>query len=154
MTMIAYANMSDFLNSGRAKVRRNELNADEMRKARTQTEEMLCTGDWSDATGRHHVALFMLLHEKVYGATAAEMNGRACYASAAQAARLQAENFDDDPAALATFVLWTWKREHERETWRRKNGKSGGRISARLQFGTFMLGDYAVDMKRAAEGRK
>ncbi len=150
--MVAYGSIEDFLVVEPKK--KNAITRSEMRQARGQTEEMLHTGDWDHAIGRHHVALYMLLHERVYGAPAAEMNDRACYQAAGQAAKLQKENFDDGPAALATFILWTWKREQDREKWRRQNGKSGGRVTARLQFGTFLLGDYAVDMKRLAEGRK
>ncbi len=146
MTMHAYQSTEEWLgtreeNKGRAKTL--TITDSAMRRARAQTEAMLQSGDWGPALGRHFVSLFMMLHEKVYGVEALEMDSRACFQAAGMAAKLQKDHFEGDPGATARFIIWVWEKERADEKWRRENRRDPGRrIGYRLQFGPYKVADY------------
>lgn len=117
-----------------------------------EAEHMRETQDWDDATPGHLVALYAWCHAKVYGVEAAELHSGATYAQAVAAAkRLVDVEFSGDVTAAVGFVRWTWGREASRERWRRENGRDGGRIGWRLQFGPAMMTDYRIAMARARQ---
>lgn len=103
---------------------------------------------WDGATGRHFVALYADLHFRVYGVAPADLGTKERAWAAKLANDLLAKEFDSNPAALAEFLAWTWRREKGREEWRRAQGRSGGRIDYRLQFGTRLLVDYRIEKAR------
>jgi hypothetical protein len=108
------------------------------------------TGDWSQATPRHFVALYDTLHHKIYGVSCEELTpqGRAKVTFAAT--RVLKVQFDGDANAFAEFLRWTWMREAERERRRRESGFGGGvRIGPWLQFGGTLLTDYRLAVVRA-----
>lgn len=118
-------------------------------QARLEMEAMTKTGDWAAATGRHLVALWGLMHQRVYGVAAAELEDSVQYGLAAKAANaLIKGHFGEDVSAAIEFMRWAWRREQSREKWRRENGKSGGRMGWRLQFAGSLVTDYRVDMRR------
>jgi hypothetical protein len=111
-------------------------------RAISQTREMMSTGVWGPAYPRHFVALYVVLHEMVYGVTPAELGPRPRVLAAGFAARMLEKEFDDDPGKMAAYVKWVWTREKDREEWRRKNGRDSGRIGWRLMFGPALLTDW------------
>ena len=118
-----------------------------MVRAASETMAMMASGDWSRALGRHFVALFDVLHRRVYGVDAG-LDSTDCFWAASMAKRLQDGTFGGDPGALVAFVKWTWERELSREKYRRENGRDGGQIGYRLQFGTRLVTDYRIAMER------
>lgn len=119
--------------------------------------EFMAEGDWSKAEPGHYVALYVVLHHKVYGLKPAELDDGAQYFQAMRAAKafyagLEAHvrSFSKSiaPDDMVDFLRWTWAREEGRERWRRDNAKDGQRVGWRLQFGGAMLSDYRVDKLR------
>lgn len=121
---------------------------DQIARARAQMEAMAQSGDWGDASGTHLVALYAWLHAQVYGVENAELDGKQWGLAALAAGRMVSNHFAGDWGAAVVFMRWAWKREQGRETWRRENGKPGGRIGWRLQFGGSLVTDYRVDAAR------
>ena len=122
-------------------------------KAVREAEAMMRGGDWADAKPLHFVALYVVLHEGVYGVSPGELGPQQRLQACGFAHRLLKHEFDEEPAAMAAFVRWTWQREKEREQWRRANARSGGRIGWRLQFSGTLLTDYRIDCERR-KGRR
>lgn len=118
-------------------------------RATNEAREMMSTGDWSNARPTHFVALFCILHEKVYGiAPALTARDKKTAAAVAGAMLKHPEKFAGDANEMASFILWTWKREKGREEWRRKNGRSGGSITWGAQFNGAIFTDWRIDVVR------
>ncbi len=111
------------------------------------------SGEWEGAGTLAFVALYAHLHEGVYGCAPADLDPRTRLAATNMARRMLDREFDEDPAALAEFMRWCWKREAANEKWRRENARDGRRISWRLQFSSSLLTDYRVDLARAKARR-
>lgn len=119
-----------------------------MARARAEMDLLSESGDWSGARPAHLVALYGWMHRAVYGVEAAELDGKAFAQATAMAGRFIEREFAGKPAAAVEFIGWVWKREAEREKFRRENGREGGRIGWRLQFGPHMLTDYRLSLAR------
>lgn len=107
--------------------------------------------DWSQAKGRHWVALFAKFHREVYGVEPADLTPKARMDAAVMAAALVRRHFKE-PDEMAEFVWWCWQRERGREKWRRENGRAGGSITWRLQFNGALVTDFRIDRARKAKG--
>lgn len=118
-------------------------------EATARAAEMAASLDWSKARAIDFVALYASMHERVYGA-APVMSPVDRLNASFMAAAFQRTHLEDDPQRLADFLWWVWRREKERESWRRENGRDGGSISWRLQFSPRLLTDYRVAMAREA----
>ena len=105
---------------------------------------------WSDAHGRHFVALFVWLHTQVYGVEPEEIFEKKSYVAAiAMADRRCRTDFRGDPAAMIEYERWVWKRERTMEKRRRESGQDGRRISWQLLFvARNLLVDYRVKQNR------
>jgi hypothetical protein len=119
-------------------------------KACNEARAMMRSADWNEATPRHFVAAYAMLHERVYGAAPGELTPTVRLQAAGAAGRMLKQEFDGDNAQMAAFLHWTWMREKGREDWRRANRREGGRIGWRLQFNGSLLTDYRVDKARKA----
>jgi len=142
--------MDDFLKSRitrKARPRPRTIAQGAMVRARGEAAAMMRSGDWAEAMGRHYLALYLILHERVYGVDAG-LTEEECFEAATMANHLLESDFDEDPGALVRFVAWTWSREQEREEWRRKNHRDGGAVGWRLQFSGRLLRDYRLAARR------
>jgi hypothetical protein len=117
-------------------------------KALDDGHAMLLSGEWDEARPIHFVAAYALLHKKVYAVECSELTPQARLYASGAAARMLRDEFGDERAEMAEFLRWTWKREKEREAWRRAKNRAGGRIGWRLQFGGSLLTDYRLDLAR------
>lgn len=113
-----------------------------------EVDEMMNSGDWSDASPAVFVALYALLHERVYDVEPAELTPKERLHAAGAAARLLLHTFGGDKSKLAEFMRWTWMREAKTEKWRRDNIQPGRRIGWRLQFGQALVTDWRLDSSR------
>jgi hypothetical protein len=118
-----------------------------MRRETEVAVQAVRSGDWSGARPLTFVALHAWLHERVYGVPYSPTPDDRLNASRAAGRMLKAD-FRGDAAEMAAFMRWCWRREREREEWRRQNGRSGGSIGWRLQFGPHLLTDYRIDLQR------
>jgi hypothetical protein len=123
-----------------------------MARATREVEAMLESGEWDDALPRHFLALYALLHLRVYKVEALELTSSVRLFAAGAAGKMLKAHFDDDPYAFVEFIRWTWQREARREVWRRDNGRDGQRIGWRLQFGGSLLTDYKRSLQLARGG--
>ena len=118
-----------------------------------ETAGMLERGEWSEAKGKHFVALFAELHFRVYGVACDELGPKERVFATKLANDMLANEFEGKPEEMARFVAWLWSREKGREEWRRENRRSGSRITWRTQFGVrAVLTDYRIDQARRAAG--
>lgn len=124
-----------------------------VRRIMADVKERIAEDQWADAKPRDLVGLYLVLHEWCYGVEAAEVVGVSWNAAVSAAGKLVRDEFGDDPRRAVDFIRWVWKREKEREAWRRQNGQAGGRIGWRLQFcaRTFVT-DYRIHIHRSREG--
>lgn len=121
--------------------------------AANEDEQFVChaleTGDWEGARPKHLVKLYGMLHQRVYGVEARELRNSLTVRAATRFATMQLQGeFANDPVEMAGFMRWVWERELKREEWRRSNGRSGGRVDWRLQFGPALVTDWRIDMAR------
>lgn len=105
--------------------------------------------DWEGATGAHLVGLYAHLHEGVYGVAATELDAQGWAFASAAANRMVGQQFGGSFESAVEFLRWVWRREEDREKWRRANGRSGGRLGWRVQFcARWLVDDYRVDVAR------
>lgn len=112
-------------------------------KVTTETLQMMRGEvEWSKAGPRHFAALYAILHERVYGVAALDLDSKHRAFVASQASRMLEREFEGDSSQLASFVWWVWRREAGREEWRRANGREGSRIGPHFMFSAKLLTDY------------
>lgn len=109
----------------------------------------LASGAVASLEPKHFVALYADLHFRVYGVEPIDLGSKERAFAAKLARDMLEKDFAGDAAKMAEFVSWAWSREKEREQWRRDNGRDGGRISWRFQFGRQLLADFKVRKVRA-----
>ena len=112
-------------------------------------ERRLKDGDWDGLTAQVLVALYVWCHEKTYGA-GPSLRGKEWLHASRAAGNMVRREFAGDWDAALVFMRWVWKRERERERWRRENGKQGRVINWRRQF---VYGDLLTEW-RVARDRK
>jgi hypothetical protein len=124
---------------------------EQITNAKDEMPRMARAGDWGDATGMHMVALYSFMHLEVYGIEPLELDKKAWASGAKHALRCCEKFFGADYGALAEFMRWCWKREIERETWRKANHRDGGRLGWRYQFSASLVSDYRVHGVRTGQ---
>lgn len=104
--------------------------------------------DWDGADESTMIGLFGWLHVEVYGVDPIPELRHSWHFARQAVVKIRREEFDQ-LSDIVEFVRWTWKREREREKWRRENGRSGGRISWRTQFSyRDLLVEFRLDQNR------
>lgn len=120
-----------------------------------EVEVMRRTREWNKATSRHFVELYCWCHERVYGLEPAELRGtgkasvNARKGAISAAKKLMTDEFER-PSQMAAFVDWAFKREIEREKWRKENGRTdAGRLTWQALFaGRAVITDYRATLLR------
>jgi hypothetical protein len=124
-------------------------------RAKSQVMEMVHEGDFVRCKARHMVALYAVLHEKVYGIAPLELTPKTRALAQTFVTRLMKREFSQgeslDFAAMFSFMRWAWKREESREKWRRDHGRTGFRISWTYMFNGSLVTDYRLDRARVAK---
>jgi len=122
----------------------------EIEVALAAAETRAKSGEWGDADARTLVGLYAWCHRSVYDVIPVELESITEFRIASRAAlRVLHERFEDDAAAAAIFIRWSWKREKERADWCRANKRDRNRMGWRLQFSDRQVTDFRV----AAAGR-
>ena len=143
-----------FISSGRGVTKppserrtNNGIASGRVDKATEQLDQFMKTGDWSSAKPLHFVALYVYLHERVYGLKPIMSSPDRKLAMFAASHALR-NHFKKDCGALADFMLWTWRREYGSVKWRKANNRqSTFRIGWRYMFGGSLITDYLVATK-------
>lgn len=127
--------------------------------AKREVERMARAADFAEAAPRHWVALYDVLHEKLYGVEAVDLTPVCRTRAAAMAGQiLRRFGWDPgDPSArraaghrMFAYAEWAWKREAKHEAFRRQNPHrtGSGRLTWQSFFGGKSLGDFAADLVR------
>ncbi len=114
-----------------------------------ETQGMIETRNWAGCAIRHLVALYGLMHLKVYGVEAI-MSSTERYTATLRMGSFVKQHFDGDIGPSLDYFRWVWSREMGRETWRRENGRTE---SSRLGF-YFVLGNVCMTDYRLALARR
>lgn len=118
-------------------------------RAVSEAQEMMASGDWAGAEPRHLVALYAILHEKVYSVPAETLGKEGTFAGYA-ARRTLMHDFHDDRAAMVEYVRWSFTNEQRTEKWRRTQGHASTfRLSWRLLFSTRGVTNMRVAQARS-----
>ena len=115
---------------------------------------MLKEDRWSNAQGRHFVALYADLYFRVYGMLPADLGPKERVFATKLANTVLEKQFTGNRAEMAKFMAWTWTREKEREKWRRENGRDGGIIDWRFQFAAKLVQSYRMANARTSARRE
>lgn len=122
-----------------------------MERLAEEVSKMVLSGDWSTATPRHFVALYVWLHREVYGIDDAGLTLKVRVTAAILSAKMLRDFFAEDQGAMAAYLRWAWRREHSREKWRRENRRSGGVLTWYALFSGKLLTDYRLQLARSGE---
>ncbi len=122
--------------------------AAQMKRAADEIADMHKRGSFHGAEPIHLVAIYLELHIRVYGVEAVDLGPSERPGAIAAAASLVRTYFEGSGERAVEFVRWVWRREQDREKWRRENGRDGKRLSWRLQFSSALVADYRVALAR------
>lgn len=144
----------EFAGAPKGRVKKSKTIGDSaFMKALEQVGEMLKEGKWSEATGRHFVALYADLYFRVYGMLPEDLGPKERVFAAKLAGTMLDKQFQGNRDEMAKFLAWTWTKEKEREQWRRDNQRDGGIIDWRFQFSAKLVQSYRMACARKAAGR-
>lgn len=142
---------AEFVGTSKTKARKSKTIGDAaFMKTLEQVGEMLKTGKWKEATGRHFVALYADLYFRVYGMLPADLGPKERVFASKLASTMLSKQFQDDREAMSKFMAWTWTEEKRREQWRRENHRDGGIIDWRYQFSAKLVQSYRMALARKA----
>lgn len=110
--------------------------------------EFLAKGEWEKAEPKHFVALYADLHFRCYGIEPGDMGPKERAFASKLAGDMLEKDFAGNRLEMSRFVAWVWTREKGREEWRRENGRAGGRVTWRSQFGRAVLTEYRLEEAR------
>ena len=129
--------------------RSKSIGASVFNRALAEVDSMIESGDWSEATARHLVALYDRMHEKCYGVEAIELGPSERYNATMMAANMLRHKFNGDMSEAIAFMRHTWTEEIRKEKWCRENGRERNfRIGVRLMFGGQLVTDYRLALAR------
>lgn len=124
----------------------------EAAKAHAEASKMGQTGDWGPARPRHLVALFEMLHDRVYGHPAETRDGMQATLASYACSRFVEKEFQGSYADAVRYILWAFEKEKGTEAWRRENNPSSSfRLSWRLLFSAVKVTEMRVAMARKSE---
>lgn len=132
----------------RKEAKRRGISTASMRNALVTVEAMIAADDYTGATPIHFVAMYAKGHSLVYGVPAAELGPQERTIAVVKVARFLRSECGGDVTKAAAFLRWVWRRESEREKWRRENNKSGGTLGWGLVFSAEFATQWRVDMER------
>lgn len=147
-------------------------------RARSETQAMIDSGEWSECTPRHLVALYDLMHMQIYGVEALMSSTerheavlrmgsfvRRAFGTAIDCCDRRQTSHEapktltcktcgaDVPTRANTdpaidYFRWLWTREMGREKWRRENDRDGERLTIHACISSMRLTDYKLHLTR------
>lgn len=121
-----------------------------------ETLDIAKAKEWDRLRPAHFVEMYVLGHKVVYGVEPAELTGtgkgqtNARKGAASAAERMLRQEFGGRQVDMVRFLDWVWKREKDKEKWRRENQREGARLTWQfLLAGRAVLTDYRAAQLRA-----
>lgn len=136
------------LDNRKSKKERTAFTSTKLNARIKQAEAMRESGDWDKASAQHFVALYVILHEAVYGIRPLEFTDDERAKAAMMASRMLKTHFEDSPSQMATFMRDVWNKERATEKWRRENHREGSRIGWYRQFNGSLVTDWRINQLR------
>ena len=126
-----------------------EVYVEDARRRMADEDTTERTDVWKDATPWVFVALYTLMHERIYGAEVS-MSGNDRVVACSMVKRLLATKFSDSAEEFTWFLSWAWGDEKLR--W--ANSKHSRRLSWKWLFTTDKFDDWQASMRRKREKKK
>jgi hypothetical protein len=126
---------------------RTTVAASAFNRTRAETQGMMDSGDWSACTARHFLALYDLMHEKIYGIESG-MTASERHTAVLRTGSFVKREFSGDYDKALDYFRWLWTREQGREKWRRENGRDTTRLILAFCYSSSMLTDYRLMLTR------
>lgn len=116
-----------------------------------ETRDFIEDDEWGDAQPRHIVGLYIILHTWCYEVAPADMLGPILMGAMSAAKKLVTDEFGGSVDDAVAYVKWAWRREKERETWRRSKQIDGRRLTWRTLL---MYREYVTEYRMAVARRQ
>jgi hypothetical protein len=117
-----------------------------------ETKVMMDTDDWGCAKASHLVALYVILHEMIYGVEP-ELKGDELKQSKMAAGTFLKSRCNGNFETAVAYMKWVWKRERGREEWRRNEHIDGKVLGWRLILMVpSMWTEYRIGQERRKHG--
>lgn len=116
-------------------------------RARAEMQAMIDSQNFAGCSARHIVALYDLMHVKVYGVEVS-MSGSERHTYTLRAGGFIKREFSGDYTKAIAFFRWLWAREMGREKWRRETGNEGGRLDIGQSISGKSITDYRLALAR------
>lgn len=114
-----------------------------------EAREMMRTGRWEGAQPAHFLAAWAYLHTAVYGVAPPELEREEWAGAVNSVKKLLRDECRGRPEVMVSYVRWFWRREKEREDWRRKNQREGRVVNWRDAFARRrFFSEYVVQLQR------
>lgn len=139
------------LQNRQSRSKRRAYDGSKFRARHKEALEMEESGDWERATAQHFVALYAILHERVYGIKPLELNDSTRSKAAIMIARSLKDHFGSDPTLMAAFIGDQWNEERATEKWRRENKREGGRLDWYRLFEGSRATKWIMNQKRTGK---
>lgn len=118
-----------------------------------EASEAIARSDFSLFLPRHFVALYDLLHQRVYGLAPSELVPKTRTIAAGMAKRLLDREFEGDRGEMAQYMRWVFNREAGRHAWRVREGKPLTRIGFGFCFGGALVTDWRLALTQGGARR-
>ena len=116
-----------------------------LKKASVQAEQMRKNNDWSNAKGRHLVAVYAWLYEVINKSTAVDMDTDALFGVIKVADKMLKKEFGGDGGAAIKFIGWCW----DMEKYRLAKNPTKFPFTWQLQFlNKHIIAEYRDDMMK------
>ena len=132
-----------------AKKRRRSctMAASTFNRARVETQAMIDTQDWSACTNRHFVALYDLMHAKIYGVDSM-LSASDRHRFFLLVSGFVKRHFGPNIGEAINYFRWLWQREIGREKWRNETGREGVRMTYARCCSNQAFADYCYAKTR------
>lgn len=118
-------------------------------KTREEVVAMVKSGEWDECGARHLVALYDIMHLKVYKVEDAALDSKTRYNAVMMAANFVKREFADDYVEAVEYMRWVWSEEMRQEKWRIENNRQNNNpITYYMMFSGRLLTKYRIFLAR------
>ncbi len=117
-------------------------------RARVEAQAMIDEDDWTRCAARHIVALYDLMHLKIYGIEVT-MSSTERHRAVLRAGGFVRQNFSGSYPKMVEFLRWLWTEEMRYQKWCVEHrGEQGRRMTVGLMLSGTKITDYRHALAR------